>query len=363
MLKEEMTPKQRILNSLKGEETDRLAWSPFLAYFWDMQPLDVQEKGQILFCERVGADPMMRGYAKLCKVEYKKSVVNEIIKGKEKLVTYDTPVGILKEKHVFTQNTNSWFLTEHAIKNEEDFKILSYLYDDMILIPDFAKFDEEYKEIGDRALCIPVIGGPRMKTAFQSLVEHWVGTEELVYAISDFPELVEETISHIEKINIEYARISAMSSAEAFIFWEDSSTTNISPKYFEDYSMPEIIKYADIIHNHDKILIHHACGYIKDLVPLMAKTGIDSIESVSSPPTGNIMPWEVKDMIPDNISIVGGIEPTFLLNSSVEELEEYTYTLIRKMGRKGFILANADSCPPDVEIEKFKLISDIVRKK
>jgi len=362
MLKNQMTPKQRILASLRGQETDRLAWSPFLAYFWDMQPLEIQEKGQIAFCEEFGADPMMRGYAKLCKVIYKKSKVTESINGKEKQVTYDTPVGILKERHVFTPNTNSWFLIEHAVKNEEDYKILSYLYEDMDLIPDFEKFDEEYKQIGQRALCVPVIGGPKMKTAFQSLIEHWVGTEELVYGISDFPELIEETLSHIEKINVEYARISAMSLAEAFIFWEDTSTTNISPKYFQKYIMPEIKKYSSIMHDSRKILIHHACGHIKDLISLMACTGVDVIESVSAPPTGNIMPWEVRQILPENIGIVGGIEPTFILNSSLDELEKHVLYLIKKMGKKRFILANADSCPPGVEFEKFRLISEIVRR-
>ena len=47
------------------------------------------------------------------------------------------------------------------------------------------------------ALLLPTIG-IHQKTAFQSLVEHWVGTENLAYAIYDEPEVVEECIAVIQ---------------------------------------------------------------------------------------------------------------------------------------------------------------------
>ncbi len=43
----QMTSKQRLLNSLKGLETDNLAWSPFLPYFWDFQPESITKKAMI----------------------------------------------------------------------------------------------------------------------------------------------------------------------------------------------------------------------------------------------------------------------------------------------------------------------------
>lgn len=42
------------------------------------------------------------------------------------------------------------------------------------------------------------------------------------------------------------------SSAEGFIFWEDSSTTNINPDMFEQYTAPEINQWGKMIHDSGK---------------------------------------------------------------------------------------------------------------
>ncbi|MBC7959269.1 MAG: hypothetical protein H7X94_05340, partial [Vallitaleaceae bacterium] len=299
MIKDNMTVKERILASMKGQEIDRIAWSPFLAYFWEAQPKSIQDKGMFWFYQEIGADTLYRGTHALFQTTYKNCRKVEKVKNGEKIVTYETPVGNLVERSVFTQNTNSWFLIEHPVKTEEDFRILTYLYNDIVLKPDNEKFLYDYKKMGEDGLILPIVGGPSCKTAFQSLLEYWVGTEELVYALADYPETVEESLEVITKVNLTSAEISVNSPAEAFIFWEDSSTTNISPAFFEKYTMPEITECAKILHAHDKLLIHHACGHLKALLPLISLTRIDMLESVSSPPTGNIMPWEVNNALPE----------------------------------------------------------------
>lgn len=356
-----MTPKERLLAAIKGKKVDRLPWSPFLAYYWELLPQEVQNKGQLSFMERIGADPLFRGFHVLHKIKRNKCIIREWVKNGEKYVIYETTIGTLKERYVYSQSGHTWFLIDHPVKNLEDFKILTYINEDMQLIPHFDEFIHDYKTIGERGLYIPVIGS-EMKTSFQSLVEHWVGTEELAYALADYPEKVEECLNAMKKNSIESAKISVESPAEAFIFWEDSSTTNISPWQFERYSVPEINEWGKILHHEGKHLIHHACGHLKALLPLMANTEVDMIESISPPPTGNIELWEARQMIPENIGLAGGIEPTILLNSSMEELEEYVLDLLKKMGTNRFILANSDSCPPGVMKEKFNLITDIVKQ-
>lgn len=355
-----MLPKQRILNTLSGKEVDRFPWSPFLAYFWEHLPTQTTEKGMQVFYEDIGADPMLRGSHALFNIAYKNCNITEKISGNEKFTSYETPIGTIVEKSVYTAVGNTWFLMDHPIKCVEDFKILSYINENMIISSNYSTFINDYNAMGDNGLIIPIIG-TQWKTCFQSLVEHWVGTEELVYALADYPEVVQETLEVMQNKAIKTVEYSIDSPAEAFIFWEDSSTTNISPSMFEKYTAPEINAWGKIIHREGKYLIHHACGHLRHLLDAMSKTEIDVIESISPPPTGNIDLWEAKELIPQNIGLIGGIEPTVFLNSTMDELEAYVYELINNMKGSRFVLANSDSCPPGVSIEKFRLVTDIVR--
>ena len=356
-----MTPKERLLAAINGREVDRLPWSPFLAYFWDFQTQELKDRGALSFLEEIGADPLFRGSHGLCNIAHKRCEIRDSVAGKERVTTYETPVGTLHAKQVYVEQGDTWFLVEHPVKTKEDFKVLTFLNEDAEVIPNIKGFSDDYMLLGNKGLYVPLIGSEG-KTSFQSLVEYWVGTEELVYALADYPEAVEECIAAMGVNSIKTAYIDVTTPAESFIFWEDSSTTNISPSMFDKYTAPEISEWARILHANDKKLIHHACGHIRALVPLMKKTGIDIIESISPPPTGNIELWEAKEMLNGEVGLIGGIEPTVFLNSTLEQLEGYVQKLIDKMGKKSFILANSDSCPPGVSIEKFKLITDIVSR-
>lgn len=356
-----MDSRERLLNSIKGLETDRLAWSPFLAYFWDVQPEGIRKKGMLDFYKSIGADPLFRGFCTLIKKSYSKCTVSEKTSGGERQVLYETPVGTLESRYTFTPLGNTWFLTKHPVKEAEDYKILTYLNEDMTIIPDFSKYEAGMKVMGDEALLVPIISS-EMKSSFQSLLENWVGTEELTYAVYDYPDELEECLAAMRVNSVKAAEIASECDAEAFIFWEDSSTGNLSPSFFRDYIADEISQWADILHEKDKFLIQHACGQLRGLIPEMAKTGIDMIESMSPPPTGDIYTYEARELLPESVGIIGGIEPTVLLNYDMDELEKHVREIIARTGNHKFILGNADSCPPGVEIEKFRMISRLVRE-
>ena len=50
------------------------------------------------------------------------------------------------------------------------------------------------------------------------------------------------------------------------------------------------------------------------------------------------------------------------MNLSMKELEKEVIEIVKVMKGYPFILANSDSCPPEVEYEKFLMISELVKK-
>ena len=357
-----MTSKRRLLAAIKGEPVDRVPWAPFLVYYWESLSEEARRIGQFRYMKDNGFDPLMRGFHYLYKIERNACDIREENSGRLKRTEYRTRVGTISLEQVFSPEGNTLFVTKHPVESAEDFKVLTFINEHTELTPDFDAFESDSIAAGEDGLYLPLIGSEG-KTCFQALVEHWVGTEGIAYALCDYPEVVEECLNAMQKNSFASAKICMESSAEAFIFWEDSSTTNISPTMFDKYTASEIRYWADILHSDDRYLVHHACGHIKDLLIRMIKTGIDMIDSLSEPPTGNITVAEAIRALPKEIGIIGGIEPTKFLNMTLEELEIYVKELLQVTKGRRFILGNSDSCPPGLTNEKFHLVSEIVKSR
>ena len=356
-----MKSRQRLLGAIRGEAIDRVPWSPFLAYYWEHLPAQTQKMGQFEYLQQMGADPLLRGFHCLYRSVYKNCEIEDKVVGRESFRTFRTPVGSLTERSVLSENGNTWFLVDHPVKTAEDFKILQYIHEHMVIEQDSARFEEDLKLYGDDALLLPLLG-VHCKTAFQSLVEHWVGTVDLTYALYDEPEMVEECLAVMQAKDEQTLQISVDSQADGFIFWEDSSTTNISPAFFEKYTKPEIDRWGQVVHENGKLLIHHACGHLKDLLPLMGSSNIDAIESISPPPTGNVTLQEAAAILPVHIALIGGLEPVRLLSGTVDNVRADAQALLDDLKGRRFVLANSDSCPPGVSYEKFMAVTELVAR-
>jgi uroporphyrinogen-III decarboxylase len=369
-----MTSHERLLAALRGQPVDRLPWSPFLAYWWESQPQARQDRGQIAFLKEIGADALLRGFTTpfSCSDLWGQSSyrtfsqripnceVRRSESGADVRVWFETPVGTLTQLGRRSEQGNTRFLVEHPVKRREDYKVLSYIVERMVIVPDYMAVTNEIAAVGDDGLSVPLIS-PFGKTPFQSLVEHFVGTEQLVFDLMDYPEEVEALLAVMSARAEEAVRIAADSPAEAFITWEDSSTTNVSPALFRRYIFPEMKRWAGIVHGAGKLLVHHACGHLKALLPIMAEEGVDAVESLSPPPTGNIEIWDAQAILGQRTRLVGGIEPVHFLDLDLAGLRAYVEDLMARMDHRGWILANSDSCPPGVTEAKFRLVTEIVR--
>lgn len=368
----EMTSKERLLCILNKKTPDRVAWAPNLAYWWDFHE-DAKEMGEVNFLENIGADCLIRGHYPIesdgswedlllfedetpnCSVE------ENFLESTRKQIVYTTPVGKLIAEYTYVDESRTWFLSKHPVETEEEFKILKYYKEDICVRSSYEKYEQKKKEYADRCLMVPLLNRD-MKTAFQSMMEYWVGLENLVYALSDFPELVEEVLEAMKRVNKKYVEISAGARAEVYISWEDSSTTMISPALYEKYIAPEINEWCDILHRNGSKYMQHACGTLNNLARIMKQTKIDALESITPPPTGDIQPWEMAEILGDDVVLIGGIEPTRFAGLRNGEFEKYVVNILEKMKNRSFVLSNSDSCPPEVPMENYRIVAGIVEK-
>jgi hypothetical protein len=356
-----MTSRGRIAAALQGRAVDHIPFCPFLAYVWYHFPQEIQERGMLDFHHRVGADPLWRDAPCPVRTLPPVDLESKTHEAAGRTTTQiNTPVGTLQIAHQFSPAGNTNFLIEHPLKTEEDFKIQMWIEEHTRYEYDPAPVEEHFAGNGKEGLSFGLLI-PRAKSAFQTLVEHLAGTEELVFALADFPDTVETLRQTMVAKDLDAVRLAAQSRYDFFLTWEDSSTQNYSPAQYDSYIGAEIGEWCRLLAGHGKSYIQHACGHVKDLVGRMKNHGVNAVESLSPPPTGNLTIAEARKILGPAVGIIGGIEPTRFLDLPLQKLAPYVESVIADAQGGPFVLANSDSCPPGVTLEKFKLVADIAK--
>lgn len=357
-----MTSKERIIAALHGESVDYTPFSPFLAYVWEYLPQKVQDAGQLAFHHTIGADPLWRGAPCPVQAVLPPQVESKtIVDGDRSIEMIVTPVGSLRSVHAMTDTGgNTSFLIEHPLKTKEDYKVQMWIEEHTTLVYTPETVAEHFRGNGREGLSVGLLV-PRTKSAYQDLVEHLAGTEELIYAQMDFPDVVRDLWQIMVEKNLEALKLSIESQYEYFLTWEDSSTQNYSPAQYDEFIGTEIGEWCNLLGRAGKHYIQHACGHVDALVERMMNHGAFAIESLSPPPTGNLSVKAARKKLGSSFGIIGGIEPTQFLNLPEAELAPYVESVIEEAKGGPFVLANSDSCPPGVTMEKFKLVADVAR--
>ena len=357
-----MTSKERILAALHGKPVDHIPFCPFLAYVWEHFPQAIRDAGQLAFHDRIGADPLWRGAPCPVKAIPPSGMECKYTESNGRSgMAITTPVGSLHQSWARSEIGNTSFLIEHPLKTEKDYKVQVWIEENTTLSYDLAPVNSHFDGEGTAGLSLGMLI-PRGKSAFQTLIEHLAGTEELVFALADFPDAVVSLWRAMVEKDIEAVRLAAQSPYSHFITWEDSSTQNYSPTQYDTYIGSEIGEWCRILSDHGKYYTQHACGHLAALIARMKAHGVYAVESISPPPTGNITIRDARRVMGSSMAIIGGIEPTQFLRLSEADLKPYVQSVIDEAAGGPFVLANSDSCPPGVTLSKFELVADIARR-
>lgn len=355
----QMNSRERIEAALLGRPIDHVPFCPFLAYVWENFPKDVQELGQLAFHRRIGADPLWRGAPCPVKAVPPAAMRSDwVTEATRRTLEVTTPVGKLRQAWRLSESGQTWFLTEHPLRTAEDYKVQTWIETHTMMVPDPAPVATHRTGPGAEGLSLGMLI-PRGKSAFQSLVEHLVGTEELAYALADFPEVVQELWQAMVDQDLAAVALAAESEYEWFITWEDSSTQNYSPGQYRTYIHSEIAAWCRMLSGGGKRYVQHACGHVHALVGQMLEQGVHSVESLSPPPTGNLSVRDARRIVGASMGIIGGIEPTHFLALQGAALDAYAEQVVADAAGGPFVLANSDSCPPGVTVEKFARIAQL----
>lgn len=176
------------------------------------------------------------------------------------------------------------------------------------------------------------------------------------------PELLHGLCRFTTGIIQEYASALINAGADLICILEPTAVV-LGPDQFRQFSayyvnhIIESYKYANVE------TVYHICGNTMHLIKEMAASGVAAL-SLDSPRTGIDMA-KVAQMVPENVLIIGNINPTGIMkDGTVDEVRQATAELLEQMKPfPNFILSTGCDLPTGTPLENLMAFMETGRKK
>lgn len=191
-----------------------------------------------------------------------------------------------------------------------------------------------------------------------------MGTENMLIALIEEPELVEDMFDTYLKRSIEaFNRIWDAGYHFDEIFWYDDmgykGTTFFSPNLYRNLLQPYHKKAVDWAHNHGIYAQLHSCGDIMTLLPDVVATGVDMLNPLEVKAGMDCL--KIKREYGDKLALRGGINAV-LWNDPDAIIEEIRAKVPILMENGGFVFSSDHSIPNSVSFDNMKRIMEEVKR-
>jgi len=359
-----MTNRERIIATFRREKIDQIVWQPRIEHWYNVNksrgtlPKEYKNMGLIEIYDDLDASiRYIQDAEQYLKISYYGDIkVKEGKNGNDIIVKYIAPKGELIQRAKFAEFGFSCHLVEYPIKRIEDIEVMEYILRHKKVEFNYKVYEKAKKILGDRG----VVQFWAERSPFQRLILEYMGLENAIYALHDYPDRIKRFLRVIEETDNPLYEVIADCPCKFQNFGENIDSNLDSPPLYNEYFLPYYKKRVKELHKKHKFCHIHMDGSLKTLLPYINKASFDGIEAATPLPQGDISLEELKEAIGDTILLDGIPAILFLSCYSYEELEKFTLKVL-EMFFPNLILGVSDELPPDGNIKKVKLVSEIVK--
>jgi hypothetical protein len=352
-----VTGRERLRAAYRGETVDRLPWAPIVTgtTMRDFPP-DLRERGPHGFIADLGGDVLCREGAPYRTLTEDVHATTQTL-GERYTVERRTPVGTLTEVYQQT-SSGQWHHIEWPIKSLDDLRTYRFIREHTRHEPDPTEHDRLAAEIGEAGIIAPHVAA----TPVQELLQVGMGVEKFVLALQDDRAEVEDLMALMHARNMESYDIVAASAVEVAILCENTSTRMISPALYERYSLGHARDFVETMHRRGKVAVVHMCGHIRGLLPLIARTGLDAIDALTPPPTGDTTPHDAWQAIGRHLVVHAVWDPTRWLTCPEPDLERNLLDTLEGVRGRRYVLCSAADGLAGIPVERFEAVARLVHR-
>lgn len=221
--------------------------------------------------------------------------------------------GVLRERLIEGQ------IIEHKVKTPEDLAILCTMWETLAVTPKLDYF-QRMRDL--YATDMPIAASAAGASAVQQMLQYETGVVDFWYLCEDCPDLLAETMKLYQNMMRRQYAVMKQVECDGFYQSENTSTTMISPAYYQRWGAPQVAEFTTAAHAAGKRATIHMCGLLKDLMPQFAKIGIDIIHALTPPSTGNTPFEDAVKIMPPSFGMLGRFGSLEWIGKNQSQIEQ-----------------------------------------
>lgn len=209
-------------------------------------------------------------------------------------------------------------------------------------------------EVGSEAAVTGAVTAPFTNASFL------IGTEQLVKLTLKEPQAVHKLCEISLETSLRYAKAIIDAGCAPSLTDPMSSCAVIGPRQFKEFSYPYLKRLIDYIHSRGKTVTLHICGNTSKVWEQMAATGADCL---SIDTDADLL--EARAKIGGQVRLMGNVRPseTMLMGTPGDVRREVIEGMLKCYDNpKGYIVASGCSLPTETPFANIHAMLDTVRE-
>jgi hypothetical protein len=294
--------------------------------------------------------------------------IEKKIKGNREIVIYNTPIGSVTETYILNFEAiekdlpMQRHLDEHLIKEEKDYEIVEFIYQDITFTPNYDGYLAFEKELGEHGVPIVNLNRDPMYLIMQNLI----GYNRFFYEFRDNQSRIDRLYELLFKKFEEFKAIALDSPAKILLAAYHHDCRMISPRFYDEYMKPYLQPFAADLRNREKHMGFHADADTEGLFQNVLEAGFTFIDCFASDPIvettfeGAVDAWE------DRVVIYGGVPSNIVIPSLCSEgdFDNYLRKLFKTIREKPcrVLVGIADLVMPNADMNRVEKVARMVER-
>lgn len=278
-----------------------------------------------------------------------------------------TPQGMLTEVKEFPKDKGE-YNREFLVKGEQDIPAFACLIRKTTeaIVKNTAIREKVSKDISviknEVAGQFPLMLWPFI-AAMELMCSLYMDQMTAIYLIHDQRELMEELMDHHWEMTEVWLELGRQHDVDIYGYAINGYEW-LNPDLYERYMIPQAAKLNAVVAAHGKLSWLHTCGKMKKIAEADAyqRMGVDVLESLSTPPTGDIVDMrETRSRIGKDIVTRGGINCELMYSDDLDALRERTEYVLDSVKEFKHIIGDTNASYPSYPWKNIQTVIDVVR--